>query len=63
MKKYGEKIEETCSREDPTLTAKKVPLYGGCNRGVAKYGYSFNTRSHGKNYKPIRKESMKFKTI
>jgi len=37
-----------CGREDHTFAAKEVPLYGGCNRGVVNYGYSFNTRSHGK---------------
>jgi hypothetical protein len=48
MKRYGEKMEETCGKEDPTLAAKKVPFCGGRDRGVIKYGFSFNTRSHGK---------------
>jgi len=30
------------------LAAKEVPLCGGRDRRVVKYGYSFDTRSHGK---------------
>jgi hypothetical protein len=37
-----------CGREDPTLTAKEVPLYYGCDRGITKYRCSFNTKSYGK---------------
>jgi hypothetical protein len=37
-----------CGKEDPMLVVKEVPLYGGHDREVAKYGFSFNTRSHGK---------------
>ena len=33
-------------REDPMLATKEVPLYGGRDRGIMKYGCSFNTRSH-----------------
>jgi hypothetical protein len=33
MKRYGEKMEET---------------HGGHDRRVSKYGFFFNTRSHGK---------------
>ena len=47
MKRYGEKMEETCGGEDPTLAVKEVQLCGGRNREVTKYGFSFNTRSHG----------------
>jgi hypothetical protein len=43
----GEDERDTCGREDPTLVIKKVPLCGGRHRGVTKYGFSFNTRSHG----------------
>jgi hypothetical protein len=28
------------------LATKEVPLYGGRDRGIMKYGCSFNTRSH-----------------
>jgi len=45
---WGEDRRYMCGREDPTLVAKEVPLCGGRDRGVAKYGFSFNTRSHEK---------------
>jgi hypothetical protein len=34
------------------LVAKEVPLCGGRDRGIAKYEFSFNTRSHGKIISP-----------
>jgi hypothetical protein len=40
MRRYGEKMEETCGREDSTLATKKVPLYGYPDRGITKYGCS-----------------------
>jgi hypothetical protein len=39
---------DTCDREDSTLTAKEILLYGGRDRRVVKYRCSFNSRSHGK---------------
>jgi len=48
IKRYEEKMEDTCGREDHTLATKEVPLYGGRDRGVVKYGFFFNTRCHGK---------------
>jgi hypothetical protein len=33
-------------REDPTIVVKE-PLCGGPDKGVIKYGFSFNTRFHG----------------
>ena len=48
INRYGENIEETCCRKDPTLIVKEVTLYGGHDGGVTKYGCSFNTRSHRK---------------
>jgi hypothetical protein len=48
MKRYGEKMEETCSRKDSTLTAKEIPLYCSCDRGVAKHEFSYNSKTHGK---------------
>jgi hypothetical protein len=41
-------MEERCGKEYPMLVVKEVLLCGGCDRGVTKYGFSFNTRSHGK---------------
>jgi hypothetical protein len=43
----GEDGRDTYGKEDPTLAAKEILLYGGRDRGVTKYGFSFNTRSHG----------------
>jgi hypothetical protein len=37
-----------CGRKDPMLVVKEVLLYGGRDKRVAKYEFSFNTRSHGK---------------
>jgi hypothetical protein len=34
------------------LTAKEVLLCGGRDKGVVKYRYSFNSRSHGKIISP-----------
>jgi len=48
IKRYGENIEETCHRKDPTLVVKEVTLCGGHDGGVIKYECSFNTRSHRK---------------
>jgi hypothetical protein len=44
---WGEDGRDTYGKEDPTLAAKEILLYGGHDRGVTKYGFSFNTRSHG----------------
>jgi hypothetical protein len=44
----GEDGRDTCGREDPILATKEVPLCGVRDRGVIKYGFSFNTRSYGK---------------
>jgi len=44
----GEDGRDTRGRADPTLIAKKVPLYGGHDRGVVKYEFFFNIRSYGK---------------
>jgi len=44
----GEDKRDTYGIENPMLTAKEVPLYGGHNRGVIKHGFSFNTRSYRK---------------
>jgi len=43
----GRRWKRHVGREDPMLAAKEVSLYGGHNREVVKYGFSFNTRSHG----------------
>ena len=51
-----------CGREYHKLAAKKVSLCSGCNRGVVKYRFSFNTRSHGKITSP-RGKSMRFKRM
>jgi hypothetical protein len=49
MKIYGEKMEETHVVEKILRSLqKKVPSCGGCDKRVSKYGFSFNTRSHGK---------------
>jgi hypothetical protein len=45
---WREDGRETCGKEYPTLTVKEVPLCGGHNREIIKYGCSFNTRSHRK---------------
>jgi len=45
---WEEDERDTCSREDHILAAKKVLLYGGRDKGVAKYRCSFNTMSHEK---------------
>ena len=34
--------------EDPMLVAKEVSLCGGRDKGIIKYGWSFNIRSHEK---------------
>ena len=39
---------DTCGREDPILPVKEVSLCGVRDRGVVKYGFSFNTRSYEK---------------
>ena len=52
-----------CGREDPTLVAKKVSLYGGHNRGVLKYDFFFQYKVSWENYKSIRKELMRFKRM
>jgi len=33
---------DTCGRKNPTLASKKVPLSGGRDKGVVKYGCFFN---------------------
>ena len=50
IKRCGKNIygRDTCGRKDHKVVAKEVPLYGGRDRGVTKYGCSFNPRSHGK---------------
>jgi len=45
---WEEDERDTSSREDHILAAKKVLLYGGRDKGVAKYRCSFNTMSHEK---------------
>jgi hypothetical protein len=45
---WGEYGRDTYGRKDPKVVAKEVPLYGGRDRGVTKYGCSFNPMSHGK---------------
>jgi len=44
----GEDGRDTCGREDHMLIAKEVLLCGGRDREIAKYRFSFNTRSHEK---------------
>jgi hypothetical protein len=63
IKRYEEKMEDTCGREDHTLATKEVPLYGGRDRGVVKYGFFFQYKVSWENYKPMRKESVRFKRI
>jgi hypothetical protein len=46
---WGENERDTCVRENLTLAAKEVLLYGGRDKKkVIKYGCSFNPRSYGK---------------
>jgi hypothetical protein len=45
------------------LTTKEVSLCGGRDRGVVKYGFFFQYKVSWENYKPIRKESVRFKRI
>jgi hypothetical protein len=45
---WGEDERDTCGREDHILAAKFFSLYGGRDKGVAKYRCSFNTMSHEK---------------
>jgi len=45
---WGEDGIDTCGREDPILPVKEVSLCGVRDRGVVKYGFSFNTRSYEK---------------
>jgi len=52
---WGQDDKDTCGRED------EVPLCGSYHRRVAKYRFSFNTRSHGN--KPMRKELIRFKRM
>jgi len=47
-KTWEEDGRDTYGREDHKLAIKEVPLYGGCDRGVVKYRFSFNTRCNGK---------------
>jgi hypothetical protein len=48
MKRYDEKMEETRVVEKILCSLKKIPLCGGRNKGVTKYGFSYNSRTHGK---------------
>jgi hypothetical protein len=51
----GEDERNTCGREDPTLATTEVSLCDSHDRGVIKYGFSFNTRSHKKITSPWEK--------
>jgi len=37
-----------CCRKDHSSLQKKVSLYDSYNRGIIKYGFSKNSRSHKK---------------
>jgi hypothetical protein len=41
-----------CDRKDPMLTAKEIPLYDGRDRGITKYEFFYNSKSHGKTISP-----------
>jgi len=45
---WGEDKRNTCGEKDLMLTTKEISLYSGCDRGVIKYGFSNNSKSHGK---------------
>ena len=55
IKRYREKLEETHVVEK-ILRSLQKKFYYTVNKGVVKYGFSFNTFLW-KNYKPIRKDS------
>ena len=42
---WGEDERDIYGIEDHILIAKKVSLYGGCDKGVTKYRCSLNTMS------------------
>jgi len=46
MKRYKKKMEETCSRKNPTLAAKEISLCCNSNKGVIQFGFSNNSRSY-----------------
>jgi hypothetical protein len=48
MKIYKEKIKETRMVEKTYICCKKIPLCGGRDREVAKYGCYFNPRFYSK---------------
>jgi predicted RNA methylase len=48
----GEDRGNTCGRKDFMLTVKEVPLCGGRDKGVIEYGFSYNSRTHGKTTSP-----------
>jgi hypothetical protein len=47
-KYFGRALPYTIKSSIFLLAAKEVPLYGGRDKRVVKYGYSFDIRSHGK---------------
>jgi len=56
IKRYEEKIEEKCMVEKIIHSwQKKVALCYGHNRGVIKYEFSYNSRTHWETTNPWRK--------
>ena len=51
----GEDIGNTCVRKDFMLTAKTIPLCGGRDKRIIKYGLFNHSRTYGKTTSPWRK--------
>ena len=49
---WREDRRNICGIKDPTLATKEIPLYSGHDKGITKYEYFDNSRSHWKTTSP-----------